>query len=156
MKTKLTSTLILLTLLATSVFSADFTYKNKLIAEAIAETEEITPEKLHDMLENEEKVIVLDIREIDQRAEGRIDTLDKYELTRGQLEFKIMFLVEDKNTPIVAYCRNGPRSILAAQTLKHLGYKNVTSLKGGLKGWTKAGYPIKTGLGLMVPSEDDF
>jgi len=30
----------------------------------------------------------------------------------------------------------------------------VTTLKGGLKGWVKAGYPVKTGLGQVVLTKE--
>ena len=32
--------------------------------------------------------------------------------------------------------------------------KNGTTLEGGLKGWAKAGYPVKTGLGNVVLKQD--
>ncbi len=56
---------------------------------------------------------------------------------------KPRYKVKDKNAVIVTYCRGGSRGALAAQTLRHLGYKNATNLKGGLKAWAKAGYPIE-------------
>ncbi|MDD5373186.1 MAG: rhodanese-like domain-containing protein [Sulfurimonas sp.] len=34
------------------------------------------------------------------------------------------------------------------QTLKKLGYKNAKNLKGGIQDWAKAGYSVKTGLGI--------
>lgn len=36
-----------------------------------------------------------------------------------------------------------------------MGYKNATNLKGGLKGWAKAGYPIETGLGTVVLNKEE-
>ena len=56
-------------------------------------------------------------------------------------------MIQDKEVIIVTYCRKGGRGALAAEVLRKMGYKNATTLKGGLKGWAKAGYPIKTGLG---------
>ena len=54
----------------------------------------------------------------------------------------------------MTYCRGGSRGALAAQTLRHLGYKNATNLKGGLKGWAKADYPVETGLGTVVLNKE--
>ncbi len=107
------------------------------------------------MLDDGEDVIVLDVREAEQRSEGSIpfDDFNKenfYHLTRGNLEWKINKLISDKNAKIVTYCRRGGRGALAAKVLRQMGYKNATTLKGGLKGWAKAGYPIKTGLGKVV------
>ncbi|MDA3909518.1 MAG: rhodanese-like domain-containing protein [Sulfurimonas sp.] len=55
----------------------------------------------------------------------------------------------------MTYCRGGSRGALAAQTLRRLGYKNATNLKGGLKGWAKAGYRIETGLGVTKLTKED-
>lgn len=43
-----------------------------------------------------------------------------------------------------------------------MGYKNATTLKGGLKCWAKVGYPIQTELGttilkkIRINNNDDF
>ena len=87
-------------------------------------------------------------REANQRAEGQIYADDYFAITRGNLEFKVLNKIKNKNALIVTYCRGGSRGALAAQTLQKLGYKNAVNLKGGLKGWAKAGYPIDTGLGV--------
>lgn len=121
---------------------------DKLLKEAKKEAGEITPQALKKMFDEEKEVFVLDIRESEQRAEGQIYWDEMYEITRGNLEFEILNKIKDKNAVIVTYCRGGSRGALAAQTLRHLGYKNSTNLKGGLKGWAKAGYPIETGLGV--------
>lgn len=113
------------------------------------------PSTLKKMLDKEEAVVVLDVREKEQRSEGEIYADDSYSITRGNLEFVIGNKVKDKNAIIVTYCRGGSRGALAAQTLRHLGYKNATNLKGGLKGWAKAGYPVETGLGTVVLSTEE-
>lgn len=71
-------------------------------------------------------------------------------ITRGNLEWKVNKLIQDKEVILVTYCRNGGRGALAAQVLKKMGYKNATTLKGGLKGWANAGYSVKTGLGNVI------
>lgn len=70
------------------------------------------------------------------------------------MEFAIGNKVKDKNIVIVTYCRSGGRGALAAQQLRRLGYKNATNLKGGLKAWAKAGYPVETGLGTVVITKE--
>ncbi|MFT7003090.1 MAG: phage shock protein E, partial [Sulfurimonas sp.] len=126
----------------------------KLLAEAKKEAGEIQPSTLKKMIDKEEAVVILDIRESEQRSEGEIYANESYAITRGNLEFDIGNKVKDKNAIIVTYCRGGSRGALAAQTLRHLGY-NATNLKGGLKGWAKAGYPVDTGLGTVVLSQEE-
>lgn len=125
-----------------------------LLNKAKKEAGEITPRELKKMLDNEQNVIILDVRESEQRAEGQIYWDDMFAITRGNLEFEVLNDIKNKDAVIITYCRGGSRGALAAQTLRNLGYKNATNLKGGLKGWAKAGYPIETGLGVTKLTEE--
>ena len=141
---------ITITLLYSTLLIAGYANTDKLLNEAKKEVGEMKPSVLKSMLDKEENVIVLDIRESEQRAEGEIYADESYAITRGNLEFEINNKVKNKDIVIVTYCRGGSRGVLAAQTLRRLGFKNATNLKGGLKGWVKAGYPIETGLGSII------
>ena len=46
-----------------------------------------------------------------------------------------------KSKPVAVYCRSGKRSLNAAQQLIKAGF-TVVDLKGGIIGWTTAGFPI--------------
>lgn len=153
--TILKSVLLTAVLMTGSSLMAGQAESDKLINAARQEAGEISPKQLKAMLDAEKKVIVLDVREENQRAEGEIYTFDSLAITRGNLEFEVLNKIKDKNTVIVTYCRGGSRGALAAQTLKKLGYTNATNLKGGLKGWAEAGYPIETGLGVTVLSTEE-
>ncbi|MCD6211441.1 MAG: sulfurtransferase [Sulfurovum sp.] len=141
-------TISLLTMLGMMPLWALQPATDKLITQAKKEAGEISATKLKKMLDKEEDVIILDVREAEQRAEGQIYADDYFAITRGNLEFKVLNKIKNKNALIVTYCRGGSRGALAAQTLRNLGYKNATNLKGGLKAWAKASYPIETGLGI--------
>jgi rhodanese-related sulfurtransferase len=126
--------------------------KMVLINEAKKEAGEITPVELKGIFEDEKSVVILDVREEEQRAEGFLHddfvAVKTISITRGNLEWEILEKVSDKDALLVTYCRNGGRGALAAQTLKKMGYKNAKNLKGGLQDWAKAGYSVKTGLGV--------
>ena len=117
------------------------------------EVKEVSATVLKKMLDNGEDVVLLDVREADQRSEGEIYADESYVMTRGNLEFRIMNMIKNKDAVIVAYCRSGGRSLFAAQTLNKLGYKNAYNLKGGLKEWALSGYPFENGLGIVVKVE---
>lgn len=154
MKKRFVNTILIAMLFATTVLFAGSVEGDKLVAEAVKEAGEIEPQKLKQMIDKEEAVIVLDVRESEQRAEGQIYADNNFAITRGNLEFEVMNKIKDKNAVIVTYCRGGSRGALAAQTLRNLGYKNATNLKGGLKGWATLGYPIETGLGVTKLTEE--
>ena len=146
--------MILLMLGTTTLMAKDLT-KMDLIKKAQKEVGQMIPKELKKLLDKGEDVIVLDVRESEQRAEGKIPSDETNEedfisITRGNLEWKAYKLLDDKDITIVTYCRKGGRGALAAQVLRKMGYKNATTLKGGLKGWAEAGYAIKTGLGLNI------
>lgn len=141
-------------LFASSPLFAEEDAKMVLINEAKKEAGEITPAELKGMFENEESVIILDVRETEQRAEGYLFddfvAVNTVSITRGNLEWEVQEKIQDKNIAVVTYCRNGGRGALAAQTLQRMGYKNAKNLKGGIQDWAKAGYNVKTGFGVTA------
>lgn len=48
----------------------------------------------------------------------------------------------DRGATIAVYCRSGPMSTTAAETLKSLGYTDVVELEGGMKAWRASGRPL--------------
>lgn len=155
MKKKFVNIVLVAALSSTTSLFAGFVETDALLAQATKEVGEMEPQKLKQMIDKEEAVIILDVRESEQRAEGQIYADTILEITRGNLEFEALNKIKNKDAVIVTYCRGGSRGVLAAQTLKNLGYKNATNLKGGLKGWAKLGYPIETGLGITTLTEEE-
>ena len=120
--------LLAIALLCTTSLMAGSMGKMDLIKQAQKEVGEISPKKLKSLLDEDEDVIVLDIRESEQRAEGSIPSneMNKEQfisVTRGNLEWEVNKLIQDKEVIIVTYCRNGGRGALAAQVLKKMGYE---------------------------------
>ncbi len=147
--------LIVASLMIGSSLMAGQAEAEKLVSAAKQEAGEMTPKELKGLIDGQKSVIVMDVREENQRAEGEIYTTTTVAITRGNLEFEVLNKIKDKNAVIVTYCRSGGRGALAAQTLKKLGYVNATNLKGGLKGWAKEGYPIETGLGVTLLTKEE-
>jgi len=48
-----------------------------------------------------------------------------------------------RERPVVVYCASGNRSALAADTLRAMGYADVTSMRGGVRAWADAGGEIE-------------
>ncbi|HEV8711284.1 MAG TPA: molybdopterin-synthase adenylyltransferase MoeB [Candidatus Binatia bacterium] len=113
------------------------TYK-QLMEEARQVIPEVTIDEVKNRVERGEKWALLDVREREEYREGHLD--GALSLPRGFLEMRVEEAVPDKSAPLIAYCAGGVRSLIAARTLKEMGYENVASMSGGYTAWKNAGY----------------
>ena len=112
-----------------------------LIAESLAEVQEILPWDLADKLQSPRPPMLLDIREPGEFDALRID--GSINVPRGVLEAACDWDYDDtvpelaagREREIVVICRSGSRSALAAHTMKRMGFTKVVSLKTGVRGW---------------------
>ncbi|MBN1218973.1 MAG: molybdopterin-synthase adenylyltransferase MoeB [Anaerolineae bacterium] len=88
------------------------------------------------------EVTLLDIRELDEWAQGRIE--GSVHIPRGFLELRVEHYVPDRNRPIAVLCAGGVRSLLGARDLEEMGYANVVSVAGGFNAWKNGGYGFST------------
>src|ERR1043166_109705 len=100
----------------------------------------VSPEDVKKKLDRGEHPVVLDVREKEEFRQGYLP--GAVSLPRGFLEMRVEETVPDRNTPIVAYCGGGTRSLLAGRILKELGHTNVVSMRGGFTAWKNRGLPI--------------
>src|SRR5713101_5009406 len=117
------------------------TYK-EIMAEARTLVPELAPAEVKQKLDRGEKPVLLDVREKEEYRDGHLE--GALSLPRGFLEIRVEEAVPDHSTPIVAYCAGGTRSLIAARTLREMGYENVISMSGGFTGWKNAGLPFAT------------
>lgn len=52
-------------------------------------------------------------------------------------------LPQDRSTPLAVYCRTGPMSQTAMDTLTRLGYTDIVELDGGMRAWTASGRDLE-------------
>src|SRR6202049_5300484 len=113
------------------------TSKN-ILDEARASIKQIDVEQARKMLDQPETVLV-DVRESDEWRQGHIP--QALGIPRGFLELRIEEKVPDHKTPVILQCASGTRSLLAARTLRELGYENVYNMTGGFNAWKDKGLP---------------
>jgi len=121
---------------------------SQLVAESRKHVKELMPWDLHDLMESETEVLLLDIREFDEYCSAKINP--SIHIPRGVLEtacetgFKESNerLINARNAKLIVICRSGNRSLLAASTLQTLGYNDVYSLQTGLRGWNDYELPL--------------
>lgn len=94
-------------------------------------------------LDRGEKFLLVDVREDSEYAKDHLPGATH--LGKGIIERDIEERVPDPKTPIVLYCGGGYRSALAADNLQKMGYTNVLSMDGGIRGWREKGYPLTQG-----------
>jgi molybdopterin/thiamine biosynthesis adenylyltransferase/rhodanese-related sulfurtransferase len=103
---------------------------------------EVTADQVKRGLQAGEIKHVVDVRERDEVMDGYIP--GAHLIPRGFLELNIEEDVTmERDVAIVVYCAGGNRSALAARDLVAMGYTNVMSMIGGIKGWKDAGFSIE-------------
>lgn len=100
---------------------------------------EISVKEAHQMYQD--GIFMLDVREVDEWNAGHIPGATLIHL--GSLERNAQAVPKDEQVVIV--CRSGNRSAQARDILKRLGYQYVTSMKGGMNDWIRAGYDVEIG-----------
>ena len=125
---------------ATQNYGSAIKTSDQMVKDAKASIKEVSIDDVKKMIDNKEPIVILDVRDRDEFETGYIP--GAINLSRGMLEFKINTLVPDKNATIIVYCGIDLRGPLATKTLNEMGYKNAFNIKGGLKDWKAAGYPI--------------
>ena len=93
---------------------------------------QISPSEAKEIMDSNENVIILDVRELYEYEEGHIKGAVLIPYT--EIENRAATELPDKESVILVYCRSGRRSKIAAQTLADLGYKNVMEF-GGINDW---------------------
>ncbi len=135
-----------------------------LVAECLPHIKEIFPWDLNKLRKEQPDVLLLDTREPYEFEAGKIE--GSINVPRGILETACEYgyeetvpeLVKARERPVVVICRSGNRSALAALTLQEMGFKNVCSLKTGLRGWNDYELPLikKDGKTLDLEAADYY
>jgi len=84
--------------------------------------------------------LLIDVREDAERVTGTPS--NALGLSRGFLELRIEQLEANRDRPLLTLCGSGQRSLLAAETLQRMGYRQVCSVAGGFNRWKAEGLPI--------------
>lgn len=136
-----------------------------LVTEVLANITEEFPWDIEEkMSDSEQQLLILDIREADEFSAMHIE--NSLHVPRGILESACEYdyeetvreLVEARDRPVVVACRSGNRSALAAYTMQLMGYRHVSSMKTGLRGWNDYELPLVDAAGRKVPVDvaDEF
>jgi adenylyltransferase/sulfurtransferase len=95
---------------------------------------EIGPEELKRRLDAGEEIVLLDVREPDERMICSI--LPSVLIPLGQLPERLSEIPRD--APVVVYCKLGIRSGRALALLRRAGFEGARHLEGGILAWADA------------------
>lgn len=113
-----------------------------MVQDAMKHVEAIDAPSLHKIMEDFDQHLLVDVRQELEFYHGYIP--GAVNMPRGSIEFNMAdslfwenvgLYQPEKDEQIILYCLKGQRSVLAAESLKKLGYKNVKYLEGGYKKW---------------------
>jgi rhodanese-related sulfurtransferase len=112
----------------------------QLVAEAKAGMPAVSPAALKARLDAGENLVVIDVREPSEWAQGVIP--GAHPVPRGVLEPQLDGKVAYDAT-VVLYCAVGGRSALAGRSLQEMGFSAVENLEGGFDAWSRSGLPVE-------------
>lgn len=117
-----------------------------LVQEARRQIREVSPADCH----VSDACVLIDVREPAEFETGHIP--GAINIPRGVLEFQVEAhpavanvgdpALAQKSRPLLVYCRTGGRAALSALNLQRMGFTDVSSISGGITGWTDAGLPV--------------
>ncbi len=115
--------------------------RDELLSEARRVIPEMSVQEVHSHLESGESPVLLDVRALEEWESGHLR--GAVHIPRGRLEAEAESTIPDKSREVVVYCAGGVRSLLAAESLKELGYERVISMSGGYEDWADAALPAE-------------
>ena len=112
----------------------------KIVEDAKKRVRETNVDEIKARMDRGQKFILIDVREESEFAKDHLP--GAMHMGKGVIERDIESRVPDTGTSLVLYCGGGFRSALAADNLQKMGYTNVLSMDGGIRGWREKGFPL--------------
>jgi len=112
----------------------------KIVEDAKKRVRETNVDEIKARMDRGQKFILIDVREESEFAKDHLP--GAMHMGKGVIERDIESRVPDTGTSLVLYCGGGFRSALAADNLQKMGYTNVFSMEGGIRGWREKGFPL--------------
>ncbi len=94
---------------------------------------DIYPEDLQARINSDKEVVIVDVRELNERMISKIEGAVSIPL--GQLAARVTEI--ENNKEVILFCRSGVRSIRALEILIGMGFTDAKNLVGGINAWVK-------------------
>jgi len=117
-------------------------------------TPSVTAAELKSMRDRGENFVLLDGRTVAEYRKMNIP--GGIACPNAELGHRLQRLVPDEETPVVINCAGRTRSIMGAQSLIDLGYRNpICALENGTQGWLLADFDLEHGADRFYPGALD-
>lgn len=100
------------------------------------EITELDPQELRQWIASDQEFLLLDVRELWEREEHRIDP--SLHIPLGEFsspQHLDLPIAPSSGEKVVVYCKAGVRSRMACESLATLGFQNLYNLSGGMMRW---------------------
>ena len=111
----------------------------KIVDHARSRIKQTDVDEVKKRLDRGERLLLIDVREESEFATDHLPSA--IHLGKGIIERDIETTVPALDTEMILYCGGGFRSALAAENLQKMGYTNVISMDGGIRGWREKKFP---------------
>lgn len=115
----------------------------QIVEDAKKRIREVSIDDVKTKLDRREQFLLVDVREESEYAQDHLP--GAIHLGKGVIERDIEQRLPQLDSPVVLYCGGGYRSALAADNLQKMGYTNVLSMDGGIRGWREKNLPLTQG-----------
>ncbi len=112
----------------------------QIVQDAKKRIRELTIADVKAKMDRKERFVLVDVREDSEWTRDHLP--GAIHLGKGVIERDVEQAAPDTGTELVLYCGGGYRSALAADNLQKMGYTNVYSMDGGVRGWREKGLPM--------------
>jgi len=112
----------------------------KIVDDARSRVRETNVDEVKKRMDRGDKFLLVDVREESEYAKDHLP--GAIHLGKGVIERDIEERVPELDREMVLYCGGGFRSALAADNLQKMGYTNVISMDGGIRGWREKEFPL--------------
>ncbi len=102
---------------------------------------EVSCAQVKQMLDDNEKFLLLDCREEDEYETVHIEGSKL--MPMSEIVRKVGQIDEHREKPVVVYCHHGGRSLRVTKFLIDQGFTNVKSMAGGIDEWSETIDPSK-------------
>ena len=107
----------------------------------IATVPQISVDQLHELLQREDDLQVIDVRRPAEYESGHVGPAVTAPLGELQKTISGLGVVPTQKTAVI--CAGGYRSSAATSILEQQGFTNLLNVTGGTGAWIKAGYPVE-------------